>query len=207
MYSITTNKLYRFFSWRLDFHISLKNILKKPLPKLFNEANKRTLSFVILPLIFETKANIHISRQTTTQKLDFVNNLLYNVIQPLPFKIYPEDIYSFPLIREYHDSHLFYLDAQNNIAEAEEPRISIKFCPTTPFHHSTSKKTYIPLIFQHQSRKVSLQLSIYLKISTNFQPKLFFVHLLYKHSYKRKHYFKLKILNATAQLTISHITD
>ena len=65
------------------------------------------------PTSFETKLDVQIF-QTTTQRLHFVNNLIYNVYQPRPFEIYHEGTYCFLLIREHQDSYLFNINTQND---------------------------------------------------------------------------------------------
>ena len=65
----------------------------------------------LTPTPFETKPETHTSCQTLSQIVNFVNNPIYKVTQTLSIEIYLQDIYSWPLIREHHDSYLLYINA------------------------------------------------------------------------------------------------
>ena len=42
---------------------------------------------------------------------NILNNLFYNSTISLPFETNPEDFYTLPLIREHHDSHLYFINS------------------------------------------------------------------------------------------------
>ena len=73
----------------------------------------------------------------------YPKNLIYNSTAPLSFETYPEDIYTIPLIREHHDSYLYYIDTHSLVETPDEPPFSIPF--TSPINHSdTFRKNIHP---------------------------------------------------------------
>ena len=91
-----------------------------------------TDSHLFLPLRFASNTSQRITRDTSHTLIQFLNNLIYNSTTPLSFETYPEDIYTTPLIREHHDSYLYYIDTHSPIPNSDEPPFSIPFTsPTT----------------------------------------------------------------------------
>ena len=78
-----------------------------------------------LPFVFNTTQRI--TRDVSQTLTQFLNNLIYNSTTPLPFETYPEDIYTTPLIREHHDSYLYYIETHSLVLNSEEPPFSIPF--------------------------------------------------------------------------------
>ena len=91
-----------------------------------------TDSHLLTPLPFTTNTSQRITRDTSHTLIQFLNNLIYNSTTPLSFETFPEDIYTTPLIREHHDSYLYYIDTHSLIPNSDEPPFSIPFTsPTT----------------------------------------------------------------------------
>ena len=65
-----------------------------------------------LPFAFDT-THYRITRELSNTIPKFLRNLIYNSFVPLSFETYPEDIYTIPLIREHHDSYLYYIDTHS----------------------------------------------------------------------------------------------
>ena len=86
-----------------------------------------------LPFVFD---NIHhcVPRELSQTISKFPNNLMYNSTVPLSFETFPEDIYTKPLIREHHDSSLYYIDKHSVVESPDEPPFSIPF--TSAINHS-----------------------------------------------------------------------
>ena len=78
-----------------------------------------------LPFVFNTTQRI--TRDVSQTLTQFLNNLIYNSTTPLSFETYPEDIYTAPLIREHHDSYLYYIETHSLVLNSEEPPFSIPF--------------------------------------------------------------------------------
>ena len=78
-----------------------------------------------LPFVFNTSQRI--TRDVSQTLTQFLNNLIYNSTTPLSFETYPEDIYTTPLIREHHDSYLYYIETHSLVLNSEEPPFSIPF--------------------------------------------------------------------------------
>ena len=93
-----------------------------------------TDSHLLIPLPFASNPSQRITRDISHTLLLFLNNLIYNSTTALSFETYPEDIYTTPLIREHHDSYLYYNDTHSLIPNSDEPPFSIPF--TSPTTHS-----------------------------------------------------------------------
>ena len=97
----------------------------------------------LIPLPFASPTSQRITREISQTLTQFLNNLIYNSTTPLSFETYPEDIYTTPLIREHHDSYLYYIDTHSLVPNSEEPPFSIPFTsPTT--HTDTFRKNIYP---------------------------------------------------------------
>ena len=84
-----------------------------------------------------------ITRELSHTLSNFLNNLIYNSTAPLSFETYPEGIYTIPLVREHHESYLYYFDTHSLVATPDEPPFSIRF--TSPINHSdTFRKNIHP---------------------------------------------------------------
>ena len=91
-----------------------------------------TDSHLLIPLPFASNTSQRITRDTSHTLIQFLNNLIYYSTTLLSFETYPEDIYTTPLIREHHDSYLYYIDTHSLIPNSDEPPFSIPFTsPTT----------------------------------------------------------------------------
>ena len=102
-----------------------------------------TDSHLLLPLPFAPNPSQRITRDISHTLLQFLNNLIYNSTTPLSFETYPEDIYTTPLIREHHDSYLYYIATKSLLPTSDEPPFSIPFTsPTT--HCDTFQKNIHP---------------------------------------------------------------
>ena len=91
-----------------------------------------------LPFVFNTSQRV--TRDISQTLTQFLNNLIYNSTTPLSFETYPEDIYTIPLIREHHDSYLYYIDTHSLVANSEEPPFSISFTSSTNRSDTFRKK-------------------------------------------------------------------
>ena len=76
--------------------------------------------FIPLPFVCD---NTHhrVTRELSQILSKFLNNLIYNSTVPLSFENFLEDIYTIPLIREHHDSYLYYIDTHSVVETPEEP--------------------------------------------------------------------------------------
>ena len=81
----------------------------------------------LIPLPFVSNTSQRITCDVSQTLIQFLNNLIYNSTTPLPFETYPEDIYTTPLIREHHDSYLYYIETHSLVLNSEEPPFSIPF--------------------------------------------------------------------------------
>ena len=81
-----------------------------------------------LPIPFAINPNSsNITRNIKESIIKFIENIRYNIVTPLPFETYPEDIYTTPLIREHHDSYLYYLETHTLIEDDNNSPFSIIF--------------------------------------------------------------------------------
>ena len=85
----------------------------------------------LIPLPFVFNSSQRVTRDISQTLTQFLNNLIYNSTTPLSFETYPEDIYTIPLIREHHDSYLYYIDTHSLVANSEELPFSIPFTSST----------------------------------------------------------------------------
>ena len=79
-----------------------------------------------LPFVFDTTQH-RLTREFSQTISKFLNNLIYNSTVPLSFENFPEDIYTKHLIREHHDSYLYYIDTHSVVETPDEPPFSIPF--------------------------------------------------------------------------------
>ena len=93
-----------------------------------------------LPFLFNTSHRV--TRDISQTLTQFPNNLIYNSTTPLSFETYPEDFYTTPLIREHHDSYLYYIDTHFLVANFEEPPFSIPFTSLTTRSDTFRKNIY-----------------------------------------------------------------
>ena len=61
----------------------------------------------LIPLPFVCNTSRRVTCDISQTLTQFLNNLIYNSTTPLSFELYPEDVYTAPLIREHHVSYLF----------------------------------------------------------------------------------------------------
>ena len=61
------------------------------------------------PFCINNESSQIVTRDVTKLITQFTENLIYNTITPLKFERFPEDVFTLPLIREHHDSYLFYI--------------------------------------------------------------------------------------------------
>ena len=102
-----------------------------------------------LPFALDSSCS-RLSRENTKISTEFLKNLTHNSTVPLSFETYPEDTFTSPLIREHHDSYLYYIDSHCLTSTPDEPSFSIPF---TSLPNSTSafrkniypSNVYIPL--------------------------------------------------------------
>ena len=92
-----------------------------------------------------------LSRENTNILTRFLEHLIYNSTVPLSFGSYSEDIYTISLIRQHHDSCLFYIDTNSLTFNPDEPPFSLPF--TSPLHATnTFRKTFTsPSYASHRS--------------------------------------------------------
>ena len=129
-----------------------------------------TDSHLLLPLPFASNTSHRITRDTSHTLIQFINNLIYNSTTPLSFETYPEDIYTTPLIREHHDSYLYYIDTHSLIPNSDEPPFSIPF--TSPTNRSdTFQKNIHPNNIQIPIAQVFTTFLNNLQEKNNLLPK------------------------------------
>ena len=91
-----------------------------------------------LPFVFNTSQRV--TRDISQTLTQFLNNLIYNFTTPLSFQTYPEDTYTTFLIREHHESYLYYIDTHSLVLISEEPPFSIPFTSLTTRSDTFRKK-------------------------------------------------------------------
>ena len=74
----------------------------------------------------------------------FLKTLICSPTVPISFETYPEDIYTKTLIREHHDSHIYYIDTHSVVETIDEPSFHIHFTsPLSP--NDTFQKKHLPV--------------------------------------------------------------
>ena len=134
-----------------------------------------------LPFVFNTSQRV--TRDISQTLTQFLNNLIYNSTTPLSFETYPEDIHTIPLIREHHDSYLYYIDTHSLFENSEEPPLSIPFTSFTN-RSDTFRKNIYPN-------------NIYISIANVFTT--FLNHLQEKNNLLPKHIFNPSFLHDLLQ--------
>ena len=80
----------------------------------------------LLPLPFSFDDTHHrLSRDIAHTLTKFLKNLIYNSTVLRSFETFPEKIYTTSLIREHHDSYLYYIDRHSVVETLDEPSFSI----------------------------------------------------------------------------------
>ena len=153
-----------------------------------------------LPFVFNTSQRV--TRDISQTLTQFLNNLNYNSTTPLSFETYPEDIYTIPLIREHHDSYLYYIDTHSLVANSEEPPFSIPFTSSTNRSDTFRKNIYPNIIY------ISIA-NIFTTFLKNVQEKqtfylnMFLTLLPYKTFSKKNLLLTFLILNNSVLLKIT----
>ena len=65
----------------------------------------------LIPLPFVCDNTSHHITREISRTLTIFLTFIYNSTAPFSFETFPEDIYTTPLIREHHDSYLYYIDS------------------------------------------------------------------------------------------------
>ena len=87
----------------------------------------------LIPFRFSfDESHSRISRDTTQILTKYLKNLVLYSTVPISFETYLEDVYTKLLIREHHDSYLYFLDTQLLVETPDEPSFSIPF--TSPLN-------------------------------------------------------------------------
>ena len=155
----------------------------------------------LIPLLFVFNTSQRVTRDISQTLTQFPNNFIYNSTTSLSFETYPEDIYTTPLIREHHDSSLYYIDTHSLVVYSEEPPFSIPFTSLTT-RSDTFQKTSI-LTISISISLMSLQpSSIIFKKKTTFYLNMFLTLLPYKTFFKRNLFLIFLILNNFALFEI-----
>ena len=160
-----------------------------------------TDSHLLLPLPFASNTSHRITRDTSHTLIQFINNLIFNSTTPLSFETYPEDIYTAPLIREHHDSYLYYIDTHSLIPNSDEPPFSLPFTsPTT--RSDTFQKNIHPNNIQIPIAQVFTTFLNNLQEKNNLLPKHVFNPSSIQELLQKESFLTFLILNNFAQLTI-----
>ena len=96
----------------------------------------------LIPLPFVFNTSHRVTRDISQTLTQFLNNLIYNSTTPLSFETYSEDNYTTPLIRDHHDSYLYYIDTHSLVLNSEEPPFSIPFTSLTTRSDTFRKNIY-----------------------------------------------------------------
>ena len=160
-----------------------------------------TDSHLLIPLPFASNTSQRITRDTSHTLIQFLNNLIYNSTTPLSFETYPEDIYTTPLIREHHDSYLYYIDTHSLIPNSDEPPFSIPFASLTT-RSDTFRKNIHPKNIQIPIAHVFTTFLNNLQEKKTFYLKMFLTLPPFKNFFKRNPFLTFLILNNFAQLKI-----
>ena len=160
-----------------------------------------TDSHLLLPLPFAPNPSQRITRDISHTLLQFLNNLIYNSTTPLSVETFPEDIYTTPLIREHHDSYLYYIATKSLLPTSDEPPFSIPF--TSPTNHcDTFQKNIHPNNIQIPIAHVFTTFLNNLQKKITFYLVMFLTLPLFKHFFKRNLFLTFPILNNFALLKI-----
>ena len=100
-----------------------------------------------LPFTIDQSSNATTTRNTNDSLKKFTTNLHYNIITPLPFEQFPEDIFTVPLVREHHDSYLYYIHTHTLIEDSSFLPISIIFNDNTNIYtkHIYPSNIFLPI--------------------------------------------------------------
>ena len=79
--------------------------------------------------------------------IPFLQNILYNYTQPLPFENEPYTLETIPLFREHLDSYLFYIRHRTTTASTEYSSFQIIF-PQQDTSNRTYRRTINPINLQ-----------------------------------------------------------
>ena len=160
-----------------------------------------TDSHLLLPLPFASNTSQRITPDTSHTLIQFLNNLIYISTTPLSFETYPENFYTTPLIREHHDSYLYYIDTHSLIPSSDEPPFSIPFTSPT-FRSDTFQKNIHPNKIQIPIADVFTTFLNNLQEQNNLLPKHVLTLPPFKNFFKRNPFLTFLILNNFAQLKI-----
>ena len=97
-----------------------------------------------LPVPFALDPNSTITRRNRESITTFIDNLRYIIITPLSFESYPESIYTAPLIRQHHDSYLFYIETHSFTENAKIIPFSII---SNTLQHVYNKQFHPSIVF------------------------------------------------------------
>ena len=156
-------------------------------------------SLIPLPFVFNTSQRV--TRDISQTLTQFLNNLIYNSTTPLSFETYPEDIYTIPLIREHHDSYLYYIDTHSLVANSEEPPFPIPFTSFTNRSDTFRKNIYPNSIYISIANVFTTFLN-HLQEKNNLLPKHVLTLLPYKTFSKRNLFLIFLIINNFVLLKI-----
>ena len=152
-----------------------------------------------LPFVFNTTQRI--TRDVSQTLTHFLNNLIYNSTTPLSFETYPEDIYTAPLIREHHDSYLYYIETHSLVLNSAEAPFSIPFT-SLKNRSDTFRKNIYPNNIYIPIAKVFTTFLNHLQENNNLLPNMFLILLPYRTFFKGNPFLIFLILNNLELLKI-----
>ena len=155
----------------------------------------------LIPLPFAFNTPQGVTRDVSQTLTQFLNNLIYNSTTPLSFETYPEDIYTAPLIREHHDSYLYYIETHSLVLNSEEPPFSIPFT-SLKNRSDTFRKNIYPNNIYIPIAKVFTTFLNHLQENNNLLTKHVFNLLQYKTFFKKNPFSIFLILNNLELLKI-----
>ena len=98
---------------------------------LYSETNlnpESSRNLVPFPIL--TRHTALFSGNNKLEYLEFGSDPIYTTTNPLPIEKYPENIFSFPVIREHHDAYLF----DNNFPNVAKIDDELAFSQIHPLH-------------------------------------------------------------------------
>ena len=98
----------------------------------------------MLPIPFTISPQYRSSRSLTQDVTPFLNNLIFQYTNPLPFETEPHSIFTIPLLREHLDSYLYHFHYKTiEITPSQQP-FQIIFNPVKDINTGTFYRTIHP---------------------------------------------------------------
>ena len=100
-----------------------------------------------LPFLVALDPNATVTTRRMKESITTFIHSIFDIISqtPLPFETYPEDIYTTPLIREHHDSYLYYIEIHSLTQDVNTTPYSIVFNTPHSVYNKHPSNIFIPI--------------------------------------------------------------